>query len=305
MKRKPTAIYTFKTVPQEWRNCAVWASPSVEHLSVEERARFDRLEVAIKTYLENGSLKAAAEEGRCSKQTVIDKLNRCLTVNEDGSIAGWRGLLPYERLGRAPYRRRELPKGSRAGEQGAAGAFEAFLCAHEDIRTALHNAIRSGGSVKAKGKSHNPTLRGVFKAFNKACIAAGLTANDYPLNSKSKGRRSVERYVVAHIPTDPASVDIRGSRATTRVVPARAACLRPVDQAQRGRERNAHGMSARQALRGAVDAGAAPAHEPVAVADGRPSRGPRVGALRMEVIPRRPLVCPVLERGCGKAGGSP
>jgi hypothetical protein len=207
MKRKPTAVYTFKTVPYEWRDCTVWARPSVEHLTVDERARFDRLELAIKTYLESGALKAAAEAGQCSKQTVIDKLNRCLTLNDDGSIVGWRGLLPYERLGSAPYRRRNLPTGSRAAEKGAAGSLETFLCKHEDIRISLHQAIRRGGDVKGKGKSHNPKSRSVYSAFKKVCIAAGLTMNDYPLNSKSKGRRSIERYIYDYIPTDPASVE--------------------------------------------------------------------------------------------------
>ena len=199
--------YTFKTVPYEWRDCDAWPKVSVEHMEPDERARFDRYELALRAYLTNGALAAAAEHGKCSKQTVIDKLNRCLTLNDQGCIEGWRGLLSYVRLAGAHYQRRDLPTGARAAEQGAAGAFEKFLRTHEDIRKRLHEAIRNGGSINPKVKSRHPTFRSVFSAFKKACEGAGLTRNDYPLNSRSEGRRSVERYALSYIPTDPGSVD--------------------------------------------------------------------------------------------------
>ncbi|QPF73982.1 hypothetical protein G8A07_14365 [Roseateles sp. DAIF2] len=200
-------FYRFKTVPQEWRNCDNWPRASIELMNESERNRFDRMELAIRTYMANGALGAAAKVGQCSKQTVLDKLNRCLTIDDEGRIAGWRGLLPYVRLSEAKYQRRELPSGARAAEQGASGAFEAFLCANPSIRRRLHEAIRNGGSIKPKVKSRHPTVRSVFSAFRSACDAAGLTANDYPLNSRSKGRRSVERYARAFIPTDATSVE--------------------------------------------------------------------------------------------------
>jgi len=201
------SCYTFKTVPHEWRDCEAWPSISVDHMDPEERAHFDRHALAIRTYLTRGALAAAAAAGQCTKQTVIDKLNRCLTLDDEGRIAGWRGLQPYVRLSSSPYRRRDLPAGARAAEQGAAGAFERFLRSHEDIRKRLHEAIRNGGSLQRRVKSRHPTFRSVFSAFIKSCEAAGLTPNDYPLNSRSKSRRSVERYAVAFIPTDASSVE--------------------------------------------------------------------------------------------------
>ncbi len=199
--------YTFKTVPHEWRDCDAWPEVSVAHMEPEERANFDRYALAMRSYMTDGALAEAAKLGRCCKQTVIDKLNRCLTVNDQACIEGWRGLVPYVRLSGAPYQRRELPAGARAAATGAAGAFDMFLRTHEDIRKRLHEAIRNGGSVNPKVKSRHPTLRSVFAAFRKACEGAGLTPDYYPLNSKSMGRRSVERYVLSYIPTDPLAVD--------------------------------------------------------------------------------------------------
>ena len=207
MKTDQRSAYTFKTVPHEWRDCDAWPKISVDHMELDQRAHFDRHELAIRTYLTDGALAVAAEAGKCSKQSVIDKLNRCLTLDDEGRIAGWRGLLPYVRLSGACYRRRDLPAGPGAAKNGAAGAFEEFLRTHEDLRGRLHEAIRNGGSPKPKVRSRHPTFRSVFSEFKKACQAAGLTPDDYPLNSRSMGRRSVERYALSYIPTDPGSVE--------------------------------------------------------------------------------------------------
>ena len=207
MKRDLPFSYSFKTVPHEWRDCEAWPNISVDHMEVEDRADFDRFALAIRTYLRNGALGEAAKAGKCCKQSVLDKLNRCLTLDGEGHIAGWRGLLPYVRLTSAPYRRHALPTGARSAERGAAGSFEAFLRGHEEIRGRLHEAIRNGGSTTPRAKSRHPTFRSVFSAFKKACEASGLTPDDYPMNSRSMGRRSVERYALSYIPTDPSSVE--------------------------------------------------------------------------------------------------
>jgi len=198
-------VYSFRTVPLEWRDCEKWPAVSVGHLDEDARARFDRMAKALRTYLADGSLTSAAIAGGCSKQLVLQKLNRCLLLTEDGNIVGWRGLLAHVRLA-TQYHRQELPVGARGAEKGAAGAFERFLEKNEAVRNKLHAAIRSGGVKKGK-RSGNPTLLSVFGRFKEACSEAGLTEHDYPLNSRSKGRRSVERYARAFICADPASIE--------------------------------------------------------------------------------------------------
>jgi putative transposase len=197
--------YTYRTIPLEWRDPEKWPLVSVAHLDEEARARFDRLAKAIRTYLTNGALSLAADEGDCSKQLVLKKVNRCLQLTSEGIIVGWRGLLSHERLAET-YKRVDLPQGEHAARKGASGAFERFLAANEGIRERLHAAIRSGGAPKGT-KSRNPTLRSVYSQFKKACEDAGLTKDDYPFNSRSGGRRSVERYAIAFIKGDPESVE--------------------------------------------------------------------------------------------------
>ncbi len=197
--------YTYRTIPLEWRDPEKWPLVSVGHLDEEARARFDRLAKAIRTYLTNGALSLAADEGDCSKQLVLKKVNRCLQLTSEGTIVGWRGLLSHERLAET-YLRVDLPQGAHAARKGASGAFERFLAANEGIRERLHAAIRSGGAPKGT-KSRNPTLRSVYSQFKKACEDAGLTKDDYPFNSRSGGRRSVERYAIAFIKGDPESVE--------------------------------------------------------------------------------------------------
>jgi len=198
--------YTFKTIPLHWRDCDSWPKVSTAHLDDEHRSRFDRLELAVRTYLKDGSLSAAADAGRCSKQLVLDKTNRCLCLTEDGTIAGWRGLLAYVRLS-GGYHRVELPFGAEAAQAGAAGAFQRFLVEHPSVRDRLHAAIRSGGAP-AGLTSRNPTINSVYRAFKRACDELHLGDDDYPLNSRSQGRRSVERYAAAFLKSDPQSVEV-------------------------------------------------------------------------------------------------
>lgn len=205
LSAKDRTCLTFKTMPIELRDCDKWPNVSIDQLEDDERARFDRLAKALRTYLLDGSLSIAADAGACSKQLVLDKLNRCLRLTAEGNIVGWRGLLSHERLDKS-YQRKALPTGVDAARSGAAGAFEGFLAEHEVIRRKLHAAIRAGGALPGT-KSRNPTFRSVYSRFKEACVAAKLTDEDYPLNSRSQGRRSVERYAVAFLRQDSESVE--------------------------------------------------------------------------------------------------
>lgn len=197
---------SFKTIPHEWRDCEAWPTVSTAHLAQEDRERFDRLALAVRTYVTTGALSEAARAGACSNQLVLDKVNRCLYLTEDGTIAGWRGLLSHVRLSTG-YHRSELPTGARAAQSGASGSFQRFLEQNPVLRERLHAAIRTGGAPPGF-QSRNPTFRSVYRSFKKACEDLGLGEDDYPFNSRSKGRRSVERYALAFLRGDPESVEV-------------------------------------------------------------------------------------------------
>ncbi|MDM0084698.1 hypothetical protein QTI17_29270 [Variovorax sp. J31P179] len=183
-----------RRLPLHVREYARWRAFSPHHADEEERDRFDRLANGVKHYLDDGKLQKAAEIAGCSRARIVQLVERCVQVADDGLPNGWIGLVPFTRLG--GYKRTApLPKGEHAGRRGSAGAFDAFLLKHPDIRETLDEYIRRGAAARKRSK--NPLVVRVFRLFKRLCRhAVGL--DEYPNNSASKGRRSVERYVEAY-----------------------------------------------------------------------------------------------------------
>ncbi|MFX6036207.1 hypothetical protein ABTE74_22730, partial [Acinetobacter baumannii] len=63
---------------------------------------------------------------------------RCLQAHPDGRPYGWRGLVPWLRV--RPYRRRTKIRVDRFGG-GAAGALQATLDAHPELRLSFESRI--------------------------------------------------------------------------------------------------------------------------------------------------------------------
>ena len=195
--------YTSKTLPPEWRDCESWPTADLSSHAQAVQLRFERLARGIRLYLDTGALRSAAEEAGCSRSVLIDLLNRCVQLRPNGQLAGWLGLVARVRV-RSYGRTKPLSAGT-----GKSGCFQKFLCDNPELREKLHDLIRAGGGAKA-AKSHRPTLRAVFRRFHDFCTspAVGLTDQDYPFNSKSAGRRSIERYAKQFIMNDATATKV-------------------------------------------------------------------------------------------------
>ncbi|WCM90618.1 hypothetical protein [Acidovorax sp. NCPPB 3576] len=189
--------YTYKTLSSEWRDCEHWPAADVTFRNDTVKDRFERMARGMRLYLQTGALRAAAEEAGCSATVLLDALNRCVQV-ADGRIVGWLGLVKGVRL--REYTRTKPTSGRHP--RGKSGSFEQFLQDNQKLREKLHALIRAGGG-EGSAKSSSPTQRGVARRFRGYCFTQGMTDDDYPFNTKSRGRRSIERYVKAFIATDP------------------------------------------------------------------------------------------------------
>ncbi|MFS2101143.1 hypothetical protein ACCC97_19465 [Variovorax sp. Varisp85] len=185
---------TFRTCPFHSRDVDVWPVCDVTLLTENEREIFHRKAKGIRRYLEDGSLKSAARIARCSGSTLLDSFNRCLKIAGDGRIFGFRALLPHLRT-KKYVRNKALPRGRAIGASGSSGAFDAFLSEHPELHQELDRRIERGGSEK--GGSAHPQSFKIFEGFVQLCRCY-VGPDCYPLNSRSKGRRSVERYIKAY-----------------------------------------------------------------------------------------------------------
>lgn len=185
--------WTFRTLPEELRDTRLWRQVDVLALSTEDGTRVERMQRAIEAYIRTGQITAICDESGLLPEEILRALNRCVARVADGSIMGWAGLLKGGRID--PYRRdADLPTGRAGRARGFVGAFTAFLSEHPEIREKLDTLILKRNK---RGVIHEARIsaKAVHATFVRLCEEAGLTGEDYPLNSKSKGRRSVERYM--------------------------------------------------------------------------------------------------------------
>ncbi|RJG00970.1 hypothetical protein D3878_04680 [Noviherbaspirillum sedimenti] len=109
----------------------------------------------------------------------------------DGELMGWHALIKGKRS--VGYTRHaDLPEGRDGNSKGFAGAFDAFLGDHPEIRARLEAMI-----LKRRGEVHEARIsaKSLHKVFITLCESAGISSSNYPFNSKSLGRRSLERFM--------------------------------------------------------------------------------------------------------------
>ncbi|HEY0488656.1 MAG TPA: hypothetical protein VGD30_04010, partial [Telluria sp.] len=188
-----TRRFVYRTLPQELRDTRLWRRVDIEALPLEDRERFTRMARAVESYIALGRITTISKEFGFTPEMILRSLNRCLAFAADGKIMGWAGLLKGTRL--KEYRREtELPKGRPGQARGFAGSFSAFLAEYPVIKEKLDSLILKRTK---RGVVHEAKIaaKNVHKTFVRLAEEAGLTREDYPLNSKSCGRRSVERYM--------------------------------------------------------------------------------------------------------------
>jgi hypothetical protein len=87
-----------------------------------------------------------------------------------------------------------VPRGAPGAARGFAGAFSKFLEEHQAIRDEL-DAIILGNARRGKIREAGISIKSVAKTFRELCVTQGIHEDEYPLNSKSCGRKSIERYM--------------------------------------------------------------------------------------------------------------
>lgn len=198
-------VYTYKTMPLEWRDTRHWSIPETDELNDAESERFNRLQKGLSWYLRTGKLTTAAQTAQCSPSVLIRQLNRCLTPTESGQIHGWTGLVKHLRV-KAYERKASLPDGLGKNPSGTSGAFRRLLFENPEIRKVTDDAILKGIG-RNDVRTSRPTFKSVYKVFKTVCERQ-LRTDQYPLNSRSKGRRSLERYAKQLIASDSKTMSL-------------------------------------------------------------------------------------------------
>jgi hypothetical protein len=181
-----------------------WATPDERALDENARSQYLSRKSAVKLYLLGASeqeIKSATSLS--AKQAYRLIRERCLVPHSDGRPYGWRGLVPFLRIQNYKRRTKVLPN---VFGGGAAGAFEALMNCHPEIKYALDRrilAIPSGDKLTENKK----TARDHFCWWLDELRALGYEQRgEWPFNTTSLGYFSVRRYLLKTLESNPRSL---------------------------------------------------------------------------------------------------
>jgi hypothetical protein len=127
--------FTQQSMPEQHRDTHKWPPIDVSRFSLEERLWIERRQRSIRAYVEGQPLAAVCREYHQTPSDVMRLFRNALVVQPDGTIYGWRTLLPHSR--QKDYKRFAKPKN---GSLRQAAASRQLLIDRPHIAQTLESA---------------------------------------------------------------------------------------------------------------------------------------------------------------------
>jgi putative transposase len=176
------------SVPPEHLDFTKWPTVLVDALSPEDQEKYYRRKRAVELYLRGEtSLSEIVRETAISKSELLRHVRRCLQVDSNGTVWGFRALIPGKHI--KPYERRKALE----GDPNPSGAFELLLNTYPSIRDEIERLYL--GRKDRGPKEPVMSVLSIWRRFVNACRAVGIKVTEYPFTTKDLGKRSLERYL--------------------------------------------------------------------------------------------------------------
>ena len=168
-----------------------WKNVLDDQFNAKDKALFEKRKEAIDMYLSRNSLiKEITLKTGIRKLEIYRLLSRCLSVDDQGEVWGYRALIPGKRIKRSKFSDEKIGE-----SRGSTGRFQIFLEKYPAIKEKIQDLYFNQDKRTVKESIMKPIY--IWKYFIDSCRQLGITMSDYPLNTKDKGRRSLERYLIA------------------------------------------------------------------------------------------------------------
>jgi len=174
-------------------SCDAWRGIDIELIAEDIRAATDNRIKAIRAYLKNGAtLREVEDTYGLPRATLYRSINRCLTLDADGVVVGFKGAIPYRRTGDRKYNReKDLDDSNNGVARGDAGAFSKLICEYPEIKPWLEKTARA---YKPRNKGGD-NFDVVHNAFLAHCELLQIGNDHYPFNRKTRARSALREYL--------------------------------------------------------------------------------------------------------------
>lgn len=157
-----------------------WPTVLEDNLTPAKREIFKSRKNAVNAYVKKRTtVDQICEEHKIPKNELYRLLDRCMEIHADGRPFGYRALIPYQRV-----------------KNTKNAPFETLLERYPNLEESLENDFLN--AVK-KGELYekNISIKNIHKRFVRNCLNAGISLTEYPLNTKTKAIKSVQRFINA------------------------------------------------------------------------------------------------------------
>ncbi|MBP1991190.1 hypothetical protein [Paenibacillus eucommiae] len=166
--------------------------PSVDTLCLNgfDRKIFDLRKKAMKLYFENALTQKEIHEITGIEPRNLRRLvHRCLALNPNGVIWGFRALIPQKKI--KEYTKLKSNKG--LNNKAKTGEFTLLLKKYPNIEEKIVSLYLGRLNKEARDPVMRP--KNIYRHFINSCKEQAIAMNEYPFNTEDQGYRSLQRYL--------------------------------------------------------------------------------------------------------------
>ncbi len=172
---------------------ANWPQVLIENLTEEELNKFLIRKKAIDLFMTtNTKIYEIEQQVGIHRSEIYRLIRRCLEKDEFEQIMGYRGLVPYKRL--KDYNRNYFPM-TKADSKNFSGAFNLLLDTYPTLKELIINSYFSKKTKELQVTEPIINIKNLHKKFIDECRHLGIKITEYPFNTKTLAKKSIERFV--------------------------------------------------------------------------------------------------------------
>ncbi|MCK1988214.1 hypothetical protein MPH48_08835 [Lysinibacillus fusiformis] len=168
-----------------------WDSIYTGDLNEKELSIFNNKKKAMDLFFNTEMpLNEIVKETGIVKSEIYRFASRCIVYDDNNKIMGYRGLISNNKI--APYIRKSLNK---LDLTNFSGAFQLLLNTYPQLKIFLIDEYFKRSKVKNSARERKISYKNLHRKFINECRKLGIKSNDYPFNTTSLARKSVERFI--------------------------------------------------------------------------------------------------------------
>ncbi len=178
-------------VPIKDLNISNWEHIYTGNMTVNELQTFNSRKKAIDLFFSTElPIDNIVEETGIVRSEIYRFASRCIMYDDTNKILGYRGLIHYQTV--VPYNRKLI---CNINPTNYSGAFQLLLKNYPELKTFLIEEYFNKSKVKNSARERKISYKNLHRKFINECRRLGIKANEYPFNTVSLARKSVERFI--------------------------------------------------------------------------------------------------------------